>query len=222
MDNGNVLVLDIVDHHLAHARILDEVSVPEHEEIPALEGRLHGARQDDDDGGRRVGDDGEALPHLRDSGLANARDGPGGITHHKRRRQDEGKVQDLRGSLPRVCEGGEHAGAIGVCRVAGRAARGRFGVGQVVMWPPELLARTSSTEQDMWRLKVHLSHVRVGRWPPHDAYATIYLRNPVYIYVFLCIFLRVFLGLLLCVLLLKLRVEFLNHVVRHCDCELWD
>jgi hypothetical protein len=32
-----------------------------------LEGGFHGAGEDDDDGRRRVGDDGDTLPHLRET-----------------------------------------------------------------------------------------------------------------------------------------------------------
>ena len=29
VDNGDVLALDVVDHHLAHARLLQEVPIPQ-------------------------------------------------------------------------------------------------------------------------------------------------------------------------------------------------
>lgn len=64
MHNGNVLVLDVVDHHFTHFGLSQEVSVPEEEEIPTLEGWFHGSGKDDDYGGWRVSDDGEAFPHL--------------------------------------------------------------------------------------------------------------------------------------------------------------
>lgn len=63
MHDGYVLAPDVVYHDLADIRVLYEVPVPQEEEVPALEGGLHAAGEDDDDGRGRVGGDGEALPH---------------------------------------------------------------------------------------------------------------------------------------------------------------
>lgn len=62
--NGNVLVLDIVDHHLSNVRLPQKVSVPEEEQVATLKGRFHGSGEYDDDRGRRVADDRETFPHL--------------------------------------------------------------------------------------------------------------------------------------------------------------
>lgn len=91
VDDGDVLVPHVVDHHLTDICLLDQVSVPyqqlavspahlltfcaryfegsgnigvrrtEEEKVAALECRFHGPGQDDDDGRGRVGDDGESV-----------------------------------------------------------------------------------------------------------------------------------------------------------------
>lgn len=43
MHNRNVLLLDVVDYHLADLCFLEEVAVPEEEKVASLEGGLHGA-----------------------------------------------------------------------------------------------------------------------------------------------------------------------------------
>lgn len=60
----------IVDHNLSHISILEQVAIPEEQEISTLEGRLHTAGEDDDDRTRRIGDYGEAFPHLRAASLS--------------------------------------------------------------------------------------------------------------------------------------------------------
>lgn len=90
MHNGNILAPHIIDDDLAHARLAPEVPIPQEEQVAALKGRLHGSREDDDDGRGRVGEDREALPH------------------HEGGREDEAEVEELREGLAWVLEGGEH------------------------------------------------------------------------------------------------------------------
>ena len=60
MHDRYILPFDIVNHDLTHFGRL--VSVPEEQEVSTLEGRFHAARQDDDDWGGGVGEDGEGFP----------------------------------------------------------------------------------------------------------------------------------------------------------------
>lgn len=62
--DGDVLALNLIDHHLADAGLAEQIAVRQQEQVSALEGRLHGAGQHDNDRRGRVGDNGEALPHL--------------------------------------------------------------------------------------------------------------------------------------------------------------
>jgi hypothetical protein len=57
MDDGNVLAPHIVHDDLAHVGFGHEVSVPEKEQVAALERGLHAAGEDDDDRRGRVRDD---------------------------------------------------------------------------------------------------------------------------------------------------------------------
>lgn len=82
MDDRNVLALDLVHDNVSHARRV--ASIPKEEQVAALEGRLHGAGQHDDDGARRVGHDAQTLPH------------------HERSAHDEGEVEQLRRQAARV------------------------------------------------------------------------------------------------------------------------
>lgn len=65
MDNRNVLVLDIVYDNFANIGLAEKVSVPKEEEVATLEGGLHGAGKNDDDGRGRVGNHGKTFPHLQ-------------------------------------------------------------------------------------------------------------------------------------------------------------
>lgn len=58
VDDGDVLVADVVHDDLAHVGLGQQVPVPEEEEVATLEGGLHGSGEDDDDGGGGVGEDG--------------------------------------------------------------------------------------------------------------------------------------------------------------------
>lgn len=64
MNNGNLLILHIVDNNIANRGFGKQLAVPEQEQIASLEGWLHGTTEDNDDRGGRVGDDGETFPHL--------------------------------------------------------------------------------------------------------------------------------------------------------------
>ena len=64
MNNRNVLALHIIYHNLSDRCFSHKIPVPKEEEVASLEGGLHGARKDDDDGRGGVGDDGETFPHL--------------------------------------------------------------------------------------------------------------------------------------------------------------
>lgn len=65
VDNGNILILHIVYDDLSDRGILQQIAIPQEQQISSLEGRLHRSRQNDDDRGRRVGNNREAFPHLR-------------------------------------------------------------------------------------------------------------------------------------------------------------
>lgn len=116
MDNWNVLVLDIVHDNFANVRLAQDVSVPQEQQIAALEGRFHGPRKDDNDGRWRVGDDGKTLPHLQQVALAivagnQALKGGAsqtGRTDHERRGKNEREVEQLCGRLPRILEARQH------------------------------------------------------------------------------------------------------------------
>ena len=82
MYNRDVFAFDVVDNDLSNLSFV--IAVPEEEEVAALEGRFHRAGKDHDDGGGRVGDDREGLPHHKGSG------------------EYEGKVEDLLEGLPWV------------------------------------------------------------------------------------------------------------------------
>ncbi|KFY92453.1 hypothetical protein V498_04944 [Pseudogymnoascus sp. VKM F-4517 (FW-2822)] len=90
MYDRNILPPDVIHHNLANLGLLEEVPVPEKEQVPPLEGRLHRPREHNDDRGRRIGNHREPLPH------------------HEGSREDEAKVEDLRERLPRVFLVGPH------------------------------------------------------------------------------------------------------------------
>lgn len=62
--DGNILILDVVDNNLADRGFAEQLAVPQEEQVASLERRFHASAEDDDDGGWRVGDDGETFPHL--------------------------------------------------------------------------------------------------------------------------------------------------------------
>ena len=66
VDNGDVLVFDLVYYNLANIGLGEKVPVPEKEEVASLESRLHAAGENDDDRRGAVGEYGEAFPHLSD------------------------------------------------------------------------------------------------------------------------------------------------------------
>lgn len=92
MHNRDILPLHIVYDNLADLRVLHEIAVPKEQQVAALKGRLHGAREHNDDGRGRVGDDGKAFPHHEGGG------------------EDEGEVEDLGEGLSGVFDGAEHGG----------------------------------------------------------------------------------------------------------------
>lgn len=67
MHNRNILILDVINHHLPNPGLARPVAVPQQQQITALERRLHGSGQNNDDGRGRVGYRAEALPHLPSS-----------------------------------------------------------------------------------------------------------------------------------------------------------
>lgn len=113
MHNWDVFVFHVVYHDLPDTGFCLDVSVPEEEEITALEGRFHAPGENDDDRGWRVGYDRESFPHLAKEEISKQ---PGcawpnscGMytaaqdqTHNEGRREDEAEVHQLRSSLPRV------------------------------------------------------------------------------------------------------------------------
>ena len=80
MHNRDILALDIVDDHLPNLRV--QPAIPQQKDVAALKGRLHAAREDDDDWRGGVGEEAEALPH------------------HEGGAEDEGEVEDLGEELP--------------------------------------------------------------------------------------------------------------------------
>ena len=82
MHNRDILPLDIIHHDFADLGILP--AVPQEQEVAALERRLHAAGQHDNNRGRRVGGHGESFPE------------------HEGCAEDERKVEDLGGELPRL------------------------------------------------------------------------------------------------------------------------
>lgn len=94
MHNWNILAPHIIHHHLPDLGF--HAAVPQEEEVAALEGGLHGAGEDDDNGRGGVGEDGEAFPEHEGGG------------------EDEGEVEDLGGELPglHLGEGAEHCGRL--------------------------------------------------------------------------------------------------------------
>ena len=80
MHNRNILSLHVIHHNLPNLRI--QSPIPQEQQIPPLESGLHGPGEYDDDGRRRVGDDGETFPEHEGSG------------------EDECEVEHLRGKLP--------------------------------------------------------------------------------------------------------------------------
>lgn len=77
MHNRYILPPHIIHHDLADLSL--GRSVPEKEQVSALEGRFHAAGEDYDYGGGGVGEDGEAFPEHEGCG------------------EDEGEVEDLSG-----------------------------------------------------------------------------------------------------------------------------
>lgn len=82
MNNGDILPLDIIHHHLPDLRL--HAPVPQEEQIPPLKRGLHAAGQHHHDGRRRVRRHRESLPE------------------HERRRQHEREVEQLRQQLARL------------------------------------------------------------------------------------------------------------------------
>jgi hypothetical protein len=97
MHDWNILALDIVHHNLSYLRI--QPSVPQEKQVASLKRGLHGSGEHNDNGGRRVGDDGKSFPH------------------HEGGRQHERKVEDLCGELPRLhaCDAKHGCGFGRVC-----------------------------------------------------------------------------------------------------------
>ncbi len=66
VDDGDLLVFNLVYYNLANIGLGENVSVPEKEEVASLESGFHAAGEDDDDRRGAVGEHGEAFPHLYD------------------------------------------------------------------------------------------------------------------------------------------------------------
>ena len=66
MDDGDVLVFDLIYYNLADIGLGEKVPVPEKEEVASLESRLHTTGENDYDRRGAVGENGEAFPHLSD------------------------------------------------------------------------------------------------------------------------------------------------------------
>ena len=91
MHDRNVLALDVIYHHLPDLGV--QPSIPKEQDVSPLERWFHGAGEDDNDGRRRVGEDGESLPH------------------HERRAEHEGEVEELGEQLAWLQSAeGEHFG----------------------------------------------------------------------------------------------------------------
>ena len=60
MHNRDIPALDIINDHVAYVDCL--FAIIQDEEVATVEGGFHAAREDDDNGGRRVGVQGEGFP----------------------------------------------------------------------------------------------------------------------------------------------------------------